>query len=514
MSKEINIFKEVFKKLKTGQYVTCPGVFDLGYVQYVYPNTANIKDSDGKNHSSNIEELGNQALSKIEVIEDFNILEYSYEIVDKLETFDIMREPLKEYIKAMPYNYRWQITSDFKRYKLGYIDNVTAQVSLPYIDVNYVFNCYNTGKENKAYKELKLTYGYHKFFEDYGITASYDKITTLTLDKKDKRLDKITKLLTEKTFLSQKLRDIIKGMECSEDMKTYLLEGNFNMDMQFVNITPSKNIEFTPKNKTIIISGHGNFLVKNRQEMRPHRFFNKIFKGLEGANEYDIKCFVDNCLAATENYSIEYVDGKNIGEYYSDIDTDCWDTDSCMWGQNTAFFDIYADNGFKLGLIKRDEEIVGRFLVVRADDGFTYNDRVYYENHEVLAFYNSYTDSNDLIRRETTNGLTGFYQKSRGEFRQNVTLTLVKPITHYSYLPYADTLKFVGKKYMTLDNYSNHGVALESTDGEYKGMYSEWDDIDEQFIDEDDIVTIDEGENEGLKTHYRNCEQNEDGLYI
>lgn len=511
MSKKEKTFEEVFGKIKTDEVFTWPGKFEKAIVIHKYNSTISFGRDEGDTLTiySNYNDTWKDH-ENLKRLDDFNLDDFLNESIDNMVTFEGLVPKIKEVTKNYTPIHKFIVSNDIKKGKLGILSNVEHKIELPYIEVEYLFDRTQQSKE-KCFKNLITKDSSERFLEEFGMSGI---ISELKLSNIDKKCREVSKIMTENTFMSKKLRKIISNLECNEELKTYLLEGKFNKDMQFVHVTPEKTISFTPKNKMTIYNEYGYITEKNRQEMRPHRFFNKVFKDVDVASEYEIKCFTDNCMAALDAYHIEYVDGSEIGQYYTQIDTDDWYTDSCMDCVDRNYFEIYADNKFELGIIRRNDEIVGRFLKVHADDGFTYNDRLYHLDNEVLAWYNAYVDTNNLIRRETSNGLTGFYQKSKGEFKEHVTLTLVKPITDYDCLPYVDTIRNVGKKYLSLNNWNNLGVCLESTDGEYEGMDYDWDEYGDRFEDEDYMVLIDEGEYSGTKTHFNNCNQTENGYIL
>ena len=498
---------EKFNSLEVNDFVKLPKVFDLGIITYKN-STYNSVTVYTSNRTSEILDI--QTIQNLEIIPDFDFESYVNERILKMRSS-------KEVIQVIIDNLRFESTLE-KFNKIHSLEQgwsvfssrLKQEYSLPYLDKLV----YNVKAVNKAfdYTNFELNPQQRSISRDY----NFDTLLEFNLDNMDTMFETATQELTTTTILSNKFRNLILKIEGKEEIKTYLLEGNYYLDIQFVDITGDKTISFTPKNKSLVFEDF-NISTKNRQEMKPHKFFNKVLKDVPDVTEYDIKCFTDNCLANMDEYEVKYVEGYSIGEYYNEIIMEDWLVDSCMQEQDVDFFDIYADNPFRMGIVYSNGEIVGRFLEVTADGNFVYNDRIYYQDNEVLAWYKSWCDKNDMVRRTVSGfaGLRGFYQKSRGgDFEQAVTLTLKKSITSYEYLPYVDTLRFAGEDLCSLNNYCNEGVSLESTEGEYEGMDYYWDVIDKTFRHMDDMTYIEHGEYEGEMTHYDNCCTNSDDCIV
>lgn len=504
--------QEEINNLKTNDFIKLPGVFDLAVVSYNYgygSKAFSVVTDKGAGRTVYEKDFEN-----LEVIPNFDFENFYNTRIAKIKSTEEIKEAILDMLHNQETRVKFQHICLLEQGSTDGLSSIKQQFNLPYLEgIDYrprmapkgqdkTFNFTNFKRSNR---HSELVYKYE-----------FNEVEKFNLSNMDAKFAAGAEKLTTTTYLSTKFKSLIESLECKEEIKTHLLSGNYYFDMQFVDITGDKTIMFTPKKKSLVFEGT-RISEKNRQEMKPHKFFNRVLKDISGVEEYDIKCFTDSCIANMDEYKVEYVEGHDIGKQYNQIDTDCWITDSCMWGQDEDWFDLYADNPFRMGIIYANNEVVGRFLEVTADDNFVYNDRLYHRDNEVLAWYNSWCDTNDTIRRTVTGfaGLKGFYQKSKGgEFEQEVVITLVKPITDYEYLPYMDTLRYVGEGYNNLNNKEYLGVSLEGTDGDYEGTDYRWDVIAKTFRYEDDLRTIQVGEYAGQYTHYNNCTTNEDGLLM
>jgi putative salt-induced outer membrane protein YdiY len=166
------------------------------------------------------------------------------------------------------------------------------------------------------------------------------------------------------------------------------------------------------------------------------------------------------------------------------------------------FFEMYTASRFRLGVIYREGEVVGRFIEVTADMGFVYNDRLYYKDEMVVAWYNYWVDEKKLHRKaeNSYNTKTEFYHVDKGRYKKLITLTLPKTLDTYAIYPYLDTLSYgVGK---VLYNSDNGKMRFEFTDqyGKCKRLRCQLDVITQKYIDNNEAVEIKFGANAGNYT--------------
>ena len=327
---------------------------------------------------------------------------------------------------------------------------------------------------------------------------------TLTIENFDRLKSHITSVFEKITLFNKSLLSILKNVECDPEVKTKMLEGKFYNNMQFIDYdNGNQMITYTPKGKEIIYE-KGAPTQKNRQSIKPHKFFNTILKGL--ASEYDIKCIADKLLAFYNSWTIKYFKGRKFAENYSTTNTRHWATQSCMDRKAENFFELYTNTPFKLGIIYREGEIVGRFIEVTCDDKFVYNDRLYYKDETVLAWYNSWVDQNKKVRKDknSQDSKERFYSLERGIFVKNVSVTLRTPLDKIAVYPYLDTLAFGYKN--KLQNFDSSEVRYQftSTSGKCNRLRCKLDILTNRYIDENLAVAIGFGTKSGSYTLVEN----------
>lgn len=310
--------------------------------------------------------------------------------------------------------------------------------------------------------------------------------------------------LNTHTLLSKTLRKRIQATACNEEIKEFLLSMDYVIDMNFCSYnTEDDSITFCPKGKIQHWKG-GVWKKEARQSTSVHKFLNKILK--DKYEEYDIKCFADEIQSA-DQYTVRFVSGCEIPDYYHDISTTGWATSSCMSGCDTDFFQVYTSPAFELGIIEDGSGIVGRFLRVTDRSGFVFCDRLYYKDETVLSFFKSWCVKNNQTRKEYQSyyDKMEFYNNEKGTFTKVVYVGISESPLEYGYMPYMDTLTYGDLDGTTLSNSYRYGSAeFTDTDG-----YIEDEDFricyisDERFhIDDMRIIDFGEGEGEWVYERY------------
>lgn len=266
---------------------------------------------------------------------------------------------------------------------------------------------------------------------------------------------------SDKTVFVESVKKVVLQSNCNKGLKKYFEENPIKLDEQFIDFNRgSKKISFTPKGKVVSIDDRGR-LSGIRQEMSPHKFFGKYFKDVKGVSEYDIKCFADEIISTYGEYKISELEVGKIGQFYNELRQDGWTVGSCMRQKPVNYFEIYDKNPqvFRMMLIHLNGELVGRCLKVvskdlKTNEEFVFFDRLYYKNEEVVAWFNSYCDNNNLTRKNknSVDSNRTFYNKEEGGiFNKNVYVEILptsvanKDIEHvYEKMPYLDTLRWGG----------------------------------------------------------------------
>lgn len=313
------------------------------------------------------------------------------------------------------------------------------------------------------------------------------------VSKPYKKVVEILKSFEDCVVFSEKLQNVVSTANCSDALKNYFNEVKQKMDENFIDFNRStKKIVFTPKGKNIKINGDYTF-GGVRQEVSPHKFFNKYFKD-SGLSEYDIKCFTDEVIASYGEYRMVEIEDGKIGKFYTQLTQEGWAVGSCMRNKPLHIFSLYDNHPhiFKMLAIMLNGELVGRALKVNAklgEDGsdFTYVDRLYYKNEEVVAWFESYCAANNLTRKNknSVDSYRTFYNNKDGKFIADIYIDIANHLGKQlqeveKFSPYLDTLgcasdgfiynyeKFPIKGHI-LYGISNPQHSLRVQDGEYTG---------------------------------------------
>ena len=317
---------------------------------------------------------------------------------------------------------------------------------------------------------------------------------------KDIDSNKITEYYDERFIIDKNLLEIIKSID---DTVYKFFTDNFsvnNTKMNFISLDlKEKVIKFIAKGKDIVLT-EDHITDKNFQTVKPHKFFNGALK--EIMSEYDIKKFVDTLLAYKDPYIIKYYKGKKIAENYSKVNTREWATTSCMDRKAENFFEMYTDRRFRLGVIFCGKEQVGRFLEVTADDGFVYNDRLYYKDENTLAWYNNWVNSKGLTRKadNSHSSKKSFFNSKKGRFNKEVTVSLAKDLGKLKIYPYLDTLTYGNKNKLTNFETRDTTYTFTGTNGKCSRNNMVLDAVTGEYIHTHFAVRIDFGKDAGKST--------------
>ena len=312
--------------------------------------------------------------------------------------------------------------------------------------------------------------------------------------------NKINEYYDTRFIIDKNLLEIVKSI--NDTVYKFFKDNSSvnNTKMNFISLDlKEKVIKFIPKGKDIVLTKEA-VTDKNFQTVKPHKFFNGALK--EIMSEYDIKKFVDTLLAYKDPYIIKYYRGKKIAENYSKLNTREWSTTSCMDRKAENFFEMYTDRRFRLGVIFCGKEQVGRFLEVTADDGFVYNDRLYYKDENTLAWYNNWVNSKGLTRKadNSHSSKKSFFNSAKGKFNKEVTVSLVKDLGKLKIYPYLDTLTFGNKNKLTNFETKDTTYTFTGTNGKCSRNNMVLDAVTGEYIHTHFAVRIDFGKDAGKST--------------
>ena len=312
--------------------------------------------------------------------------------------------------------------------------------------------------------------------------------------------NKINEYYDTRFIIDKNLLEIVKSI--NDTVYKFFKDNSSvnNTKMNFISLDlKEKVIKFIAKGKDIVLT-EDQITDKNFQTVKPHKFFNGALK--EIMSEYDIKKFVDTLLAYKDPYIIKYYRGKKIAENYSKLNTREWSTTSCMDRKAENFFEMYTDRRFRLGVIFCGKEQVGRFLEVTTDDGFVYNDRLYYKDENTLAWYNNWVNSKGLTRKadNSHSGKKSFFNSAKGRFNKEITVSLAKDLGKLKIYPYLDTLTFGNKNKLTNFEDKDTTYTFTGTNGKCSRNNMVLDAVTGEYIHTHFAVRIDFGKDAGKST--------------
>lgn len=313
-----------------------------------------------------------------------------------------------------------------------------------------------------------------RVYDDYDVEKEYSKDHDFSFKKFVRMFGR---------GVSADLFNLIQSLSDCDELKNAICHP-FDFDGHSIQLGKNGMVTFLPYNKT-----------KGRQEISIYKFLKKSFSHI--LNDEKIKTIGDEITTILSGYETEFVEGSEIADVYRSVDTEDerWVKGSCMRLKPSSYFKVYSDNPdvCKMGVIKKDGEIHGRFLYWKnneADDEGNqwFADVLYYKSDTARCFFFQYMVENNL--------------KTLDNFDANFQVTLCKRVDSYQELPYFDTLRWSeGDEIITADG---RGTEMTSTNGEdFESLSGVWDEHDQCYIDEEDSVYVEYGNFNGI-THVDN----------
>ena len=325
--------------------------------------------------------------------------------------------------------------------------------------------------------ELLYSSGYTvllRVYDDYDAEKEYSKDHDFSFKKFVRRL---------RRRVSEELIALIYNLSDCDELKD-AIHLPFDFDGHSIQLGKNGMVTFLPYNKT-----------NGRQEISIYKFLKKSFSHI--LNDEKIKAIGDKITTMSLEYKMEFVEGSEIADVYGSVDTEHegWVKGSCMRLRPSSYFEVYSDNPdvCKMGVIKKDGEIHGRFLYWKNDEADDegnqwFADVLYYKSDTARCFFFQYMAENNL--------------KTLDNFVANLQVTLCKRVDSYQDLPYFDTLRWSeGNEIITADETGTEMVSADG--GNFEFVSGVWDEYDECYIDEDYSVYVEYGSFDGT-THINN----------
>lgn len=298
-------------------------------------------------------------------------------------------------------------------------------------------------------------------------------------------------------------------------------------EINFLTFRKDGTISYLPSGKEIVYNTDGEWSKEGRQNGKPSKVIRKIFsqRALSMFKDADFECFT-NAYKANFNdagYTFELLQSSEIPGVY-DMDRATGEgslNNSCMNG-DTDYLDIYKKCKVLQILTLKDTNglLCGRSLVWKISDTITLMDRVYVSQDFMYDMFITHAKKADYWHKKdyrSYDNKTTFIMPC-GKESENTFI--INTDTDFSYYPYIDTFQYGGDGFLT--NEDNSTYTYNNTDGSRDGDDEEdehegevYDDVNDEWISEDDSCYIEEGESRyrGRTCHYDYCVMVGDSYY-
>jgi hypothetical protein len=331
---------------------------------------------------------------------------------------------------------------------------------------------------------------------------------------------------TFKTFLREKSETskVCKSLYLYSQnykLKSYELMINPN-EVNYITFRNNGLISYLPKGKEHLENESGTWKKENRQEGKPAKVIRKLFtdKAVKLFKDSDLDCF-NNIYKTYFNTELTFemlLSDEIPNVYCMTRKSGGGSLNSSCMNDDRNYLDIYANCKSLRILVLKDKQglLCGRALIWFVD-GVYIMDRVYVSDDYMFEMFFDYATKHDFIRKavqsysDKTTWINSDGQKFEKYFK-------IYTDTDFSEYPYIDTFSYGNDGF--LSNQNSFDYTYNNTDGNRDGDNSNdydehdgeiWDEIDEQYIDEDDAVCINYGRYRNCYTHIDNTKTTIDG---
>jgi len=292
-------------------------------------------------------------------------------------------------------------------------------------------------------------------------------------------------------------------------------------EINYITFRSDGTISFLPAGKEHKENDNGEWAREGRQNGRPGKVIRKLFaeKLARLIPDKEFEIFANQYKAEYngEDYEFMLLDNKKIPSVY------CMDRlnqgtlgNSCMNG-DASYLGIYKCCPKLKILILKDKAglLCARALVWYLEDDFILMDRIYTSKEFMYDMFLDYARKNKWHRKENYRSYddkTDFVRPDGKCFSKTLT---VHTATDFDKYPYIDTFSYGGDGYLTNDD--GEPYQYDCTDGSRSGDPNSepedehegevYDDINEEYISEDDSCYITAGERRyrDRHSHVDNC---------
>jgi len=284
-------------------------------------------------------------------------------------------------------------------------------------------------------------------------------------------------------------------------------------NINYITFRTDGTISFLPSDKEHKTNDNGDWARDGRQNGKPAKVIRKLFtkEGLELFKDSDFEYFANSYKAnySNEGFVFTLLPAKDIPKVY-EMERENSGTlgDSCM-NDDAEYFDIYtACKSLQILTLQKDGKLHGRALIWQIGD-ITLMDRMYVSKDFLYENFLEYAKANQYLRKanyKSYSDKTTFVKPDGTEINQKFTINTPTDFDQYPYIDtfsYGDdgTLNNFGGQYAYCDTGGNREGGEDDHDGQV------YDDINGEYIDEEDSVCINSGDR-----RYRNMITHRDNV--
>jgi hypothetical protein len=275
-------------------------------------------------------------------------------------------------------------------------------------------------------------------------------------------------------------------------------------EINFLTFRNDGTISYLPAGKDHIVNDDGTWKRDGRQNGKPAKVMKKLFhpRVWKYFKDADFECFTNQYKATFNDagYKFELLPAEKIPFVYDEMKIGIGEgslSGSCMNGQGN-YMDIYTNcESLKILILTNKEGLLcGRSLVWSLRDNITLMDRIYVTQDFLFDKFLQYAVENNLWRKRDYKGYNDkmCFINPAGEMMCEKFTVYTE--TDFDSYPYIDT--FCYGEDGSLNNHSGK-YTYNSTGGTRDGDEDEnegqvYDDINGEYIDEEDACTITAGE--------------------
>ena len=283
-------------------------------------------------------------------------------------------------------------------------------------------------------------------------------------------------------------------------------------EVNYITYRNNGMISYMPADREQEFNDDNTWKRDGRQESKPARVMRRLFtnNALKCLKDSDFEIFNNKYKSqySTEGFTFEVLPSDKIPDVYcmERMDGGASLNGSCMNG-DSSYLEIYLKcSSLEIIVLKTtDGKLAGRALLwtlTYNDETIKLADRFYVAEDHLYDSFLAYVESNKWWRKKyyKTYDYKQDFVMPNGE--EVVCNFVVQTDTCFDEYPYIDTFQYGCDGYLT--NKEGNRYQYNQTDGTRDGE-GVWDDIDEEYISQEDSICIDRGRYRHYTTHIDNA---------